>query len=200
MIPTFRLIAGLGNPGKQYLMTRHNVGFWLLDALACSLKIASWKTESKFFSDIAQVASPTLHHYWLLKPSTYMNASGQAIATFAQFYKIAAEEILIVHDELDLPVGIARFKNGGGYNGHNGLKSIITSLGSNNFWRLRIGIDSPALKDEAKDYVLSAPQPLEKKYIMSAMQNTLSIFPLIFEDMEKAMQILHSQKLANKLP
>lgn len=200
MMPTFRLIAGLGNPGKQYLMTRHNVGFWLLDELARSLKVTSWKTENKFFADIAQVASATLHNYWLLKPSTYMNASGQAIAAFAQFYKIAAEEMLIVHDELDLPAGIARLKKGGGYNGHNGLKSIIASLGSNNFWRLRIGIDYSTPRGETKDYVLSPPQDLEKKYIMSAIENTLSIFPLIFEDIEKAMQILHSKKSANPSP
>jgi PTH1 family peptidyl-tRNA hydrolase len=194
-MPAFRLIAGLGNPGKQYAMTRHNAGFWLLDELARSLKASSWKTGNKFFADIAHVSSSNLHNYWLLKPSTYMNNSGQAIAAFAKFQKITAEDILIVHDELDLPAGIARFKNGGGHNGHNGLKSIIDSLGSNNFWRLRMGINPPPQKGTMKDYVLSTPQHLEKKYMMNAIANILAIFPLIFEDMEKAMQILHSQKL-----
>ena len=128
---SIKLIVGLGNPGKEYEQTRHNAGFWLIDELAWQWK-ASLKDEKKFFGQVARVNRPE-GEVWLLKPDTFMNLSGKAVGALAQFYKILPEEILVVHDELDIPCGRIRFKLGGGNGGHNGLKVIQAKLGTPNF-------------------------------------------------------------------
>ena len=146
-----KLIVGLGNPGAEYTHTRHNAGFWFIDELAWSWK-ASLKDEKKFYGAVARVSHEG-NDIWLLKPNTFMNRSGQAVAALAQFYKIKPEEILVVHDELDVVCGRIRFKLGGGNGGHNGLKDIELNLGTKNYKRLKIGISNNKLID-TKDYVL----------------------------------------------
>jgi len=136
-----RLIVGLGNPGREYEGNRHNVGFWWVDELA-RLQNVNFKHENKFHGETAR-GKLHGHEAWLLKPQTFMNGSGRAVGALAQFYKIPPEEIMIVHDELDLPPGVARMKKAGGHGGHNGLKDTIAHLGTKDFWRLRIGIGHP---------------------------------------------------------
>ena len=137
-----RLIVGLGNPGADYADTRHNVGFWYVDRLAAQLKTAL-APQAKFFGLAARAGE-----HWLLQPTTFMNRSGQAVAALANFYKISPAEILVIHDELDLPPGGIRLKQGGGNGGHNGLKDIQAKLGSADFWRLRLGIGHPVGKEQ----------------------------------------------------
>ena len=145
---TIRLIAGLGNPGAGYSETRHNAGFWFVDALAArglGAGPASWSSEGRFKGHAAKVAAPGLAAggLWLLKPDTFMNRSGASVQPMCHFYQIATEEILVVHDELDLPPGQIRLKQGGGHGGHNGIRDIAATLGDANFWRLRLGIGHP---------------------------------------------------------
>lgn len=191
-MPAIRLIVGLGNPGKQYALTRHNVGRWLLDAWHIAVAAPAWKTENQFFAQLSHVAHPDKTGHWLLKPATYMNMSGQAVSALVRFYKIPIDTILILHDELDFPAGVARFKYGGGHNGHNGLKSIITQLGDNHFWRLRLGIQSTHKQEDMKNYVLSIPSRMEKQQLNRAVSDVLAVLPLVFDNMDKAIQILHS--------
>ena len=136
-----KLIVGLGNPGNQYEKTRHNAGFWFIDTLASQLG-ETLKHESKFHGEVVKTAI-NYRNVWLLKPDTFMNKSGLAIAALANFYKIEPEEILIVHDELDIPPGSIRFKVGGGHGGHNGLRDTVAKMGSKSFQRLRVGIGHP---------------------------------------------------------
>jgi len=180
------LIVGLGNPGAGYTETRHNAGFWLIERLATQHK-AVFRPESKFHGEICQANS-----MWLLKPATFMNRSGQAVAAFIHFYKIMPTEILIVHDELDLPPGTARLKQGGGHGGHNGLKDIIAHLNTNNFLRLRVGIGRPAHSSEVTHYVLHTPTLSEQIAIDTALDTALTIIPsLQAGELNKAMQHLH---------
>ena len=151
-----RLIVGLGNPGREYETTRHNAGYWWLDELA-RLQNLSFKSESKFHG-LAARGQLHGHEMLLLKPQTFMNVSGRAVGALAQFYKIAPAEMLVVHDELDLPPGVARLKMGGGHGGHNGLKDIIAHLGSKDFWRLRLGIGHPGERADVAGYVLNDPR------------------------------------------
>ncbi|KAA0444690.1 MAG: aminoacyl-tRNA hydrolase [Candidatus Thioglobus sp.] len=186
-----KLIVGLGNPDKEYRSHRHNIGFWFVDALA-NLYDATFKQESKFFGAVAQadIAGVNLR---LLKPSTYMNASGQSIASIAKFYQIAASEVLVVHDELDLAPGIAKIKVGGGHGGHNGLRSIISTLGKE-FYRLRIGIGHPGDKSQVSDFVLHSPSKAELALIQNAITAALQVIPpLSAGKIETAMQSLHTQ-------
>lgn len=188
---TIRLIVGLGNPGPEYEKTRHNAGFWLVDELAWQHK-AALRAESKFFGEAAR-ATLAAGDLWLLKPMTYMNLSGQAVAALAKFYKIAPEEILVVHDELDLPPGAARFKQGGGHGGHNGLKDIIARLGSPNFWRLRIGIGHPGDRNEVANFVLKKARAEEQQAIDDAMAKAMKVLPqAIVGEMAIAMKNLHT--------
>lgn len=188
---TIRLIVGLGNPGPEYEKTRHNAGFWLVDELAWQHK-AALRAESKFFGEAAR-ATLAAGDLWLLKPMTYMNLSGQAVAALAKFYKIAPEEILVVHDELDLPPGAARFKQGGGHGGHNGLKDIIARLGSPNFWRLRIGIGHPGDRNEVANFVLKKARAEEQQAIDDAMAKAMQVLPqAIAGEMAIAMKNLHT--------
>ncbi|MCC7005975.1 MAG: aminoacyl-tRNA hydrolase [Ottowia sp.] len=192
-----KVIVGLGNPGAEYEMTRHNAGFWLVDALAHQSAV-TLNMERRFHGLVGQ-AKIDGQAVWLVKPQTFMNRSGQSVAALTSFYRIAVEEILVVHDELDLSSGVARFKKGGGHGGHNGLKDIALHLGGPDFWRLRLGIGHPRDRVEAKNtqdvaaYVLAAPTRGEQEKIDDAMlraQHTLGSF--IKGDATSAMQRLHT--------
>jgi len=186
-----RLIVGLGNPGREYEATRHNVGFLWVDELARAQKL-NFRSEAKFHGLTAR-GQLHGHEVLLLKPQTFMNVSGRSVGALVQFYKIAPAEMLVVHDELDLPPGVARLKMGGGHGGHNGLKDIIAHLGSKDFWRLRLGIGHPGERDVVADYVLSDPRREERELIEDAMQQAQSIAHLVIEGKtEAAMLKLHS--------
>ena len=186
-----KLVVGLGNPGPEYEATRHNAGFWWVENLADAQRVRL-RAQSKFFGRVGRVTDGG-HDCWLLLPTTYMNASGRAVQAFAAFYKIAPDDILVVHDELDLPPGTARLKKGGGVAGHNGLKDISAKLGPD-FWRLRIGIGHPGDRDEVTDYVLHPPRQEEAELISNAVEHSLGVWPLIQTgEMEKAMHRLHTR-------
>ena len=186
-----RLIVGLGNPGREYETTRHNVGFWWVDELARQQKL-SFKNETKFHG-LAARGQLQGHEMLLLKPQIFMNVSGRSVGALAQFYKIAPSEILVVHDDLDLPPGVARLKLGGGHGGHNGLKDIIAHLGARDFWRLRLGIGHPGDRAEVVNFVLNDPRKEERGLIEQAVQRALEISDLIIAGkQEAAMLKLHS--------
>jgi peptidyl-tRNA hydrolase, PTH1 family len=171
-----RLIVGLGNPGAEYEATRHNVGFWLVDQFADKLK-ATLAPQGKFFGRAARAGD-----LWLLQPTTFMNRSGQSVAALANFYKIAPDEILVVHDDLDLSPGGIRLKQGGGNGGHNGLKDIQARLGTPDFWRLRLGIGHPRelnLTQQVVDFVLHPPRKEEMPEIEHALARCLLAWPKI---------------------
>lgn len=184
-----KIIVGLGNPGPEHLLTRHNAGFWLVDALAARLD-ARFRPHTKFHGEICrtQLGGFELN---LLKPTTYMNRSGLAIRALADYLKVPAREILVAHDELDLPVGQVRFKFGGGHGGHNGLRDTITHIGAD-FWRLRLGIAHPGDREEVIDYVLHRAPKEEEERIMECIQEALDVLPLFLEQgSERAMNALH---------
>ena len=191
-----KLIVGLGNPGKKYEGTRHNAGCWLVERLAAERRLALRK-EPKFHGLAARLdgaAGPA----WLLLPQTWMNESGTAVGALAQFHRISADEILVVHDELDLPPGGAKIKQGGGHAGHNGLRDIIEKLGTPDFWRLRIGIGHPrdiaASEQEVVDFVLHAPRKDERALIDAVIDRSIAVFGLILADkMAAAMHKLHTK-------
>lgn len=190
-ISNIQLIAGLGNPGNEYEKTRHNAGFWFIDKLVYQYNL-TLKNESKFLGDVAKFNSPS-GNIWLLKPNTFMNRSGQSIARLAQFYKINPEQILIVHDELDLPPGSVKLKQGGGHGGHNGLRDSIAQLGKN-FYRLRLGIGHPGNKEQVVGFVLGKTPQSEKILIESALDKSVDSIELILQgDMQKAMNQLHAK-------
>jgi PTH1 family peptidyl-tRNA hydrolase len=181
----------LGNPGREYESTRHNVGFLWVDELA-RLQNLGFRSEAKFHGLTAR-GQLHGHEVLLLKPQTFMNVSGRSVGALMQFYKIVPEEMLVVHDELDLPPGVARLKIGGGHGGHNGLKDIIAHLGSRDFWRLRIGIGHPGDRAEVVNYVLNNPLREERELIDEAMQKAQDIAHLVIEGKtEAAMLKLHS--------
>ncbi|MDO4227195.1 aminoacyl-tRNA hydrolase [Neisseria sp.] len=191
-MPQIKLIVGLGNPGAEYAQTRHNAGFWFIDELAWAWK-AVLKEEKKFFGETARVSRPE-GDVWLLKPNTFMNRSGQAVAALASFYKIKPEEILVVHDELDIPCGRIRFKLGGGNGGHNGLKDIQARLGTPNFYRLRLGIDHPGDRNLVVGYVLNKPSAEDRQAIEEAIAKSLQGLPLVLSgEWEEAVRFLHSK-------
>ena len=187
-----KMIVGLGNIGAEYEHTRHNAGFWFVDELAWQLK-ATFKSEKKFFGEVARVARPE-GDIWLLKPETYMNLSGKAVAALAQFYKIQPEEILVVHDELDIPCGQIRFKLGGGNGGHNGLKDIQAKFGTPNFYRLRLGIGHPGEKHLVVGFVLSKPSAAERQLMDDAIAKSLRAVPdILAGKQEDVVRFLHSK-------
>lgn len=186
-----RLIIGLGNPGREYEATRHNVGFRWVDELA-RLQNLNFRSEARFHGLMAR-GQLLDHEMLLLKPQTFMNASGRAVSALAQFYKIAPAEILVVHDDLDLQPGVARLKLGGGHGGHNGLKDIIAHLGTRDFWRLRLGIGHPGERAEVVNFVLNDPRKEERALIEQAVQRALEVSDLIIAGkQEAAMLKLHS--------
>lgn len=185
-----KLFVGLGNPGEQYVDTRHNVGFWWIDFIGQNHKL-SLKNSKKYFGEFSKHNEDG--EVFFLKPSTFMNDSGKSVQALAKFYKIEPEEILVIHDELDIQPGKAKLKLGGGHGGHNGLKSIQTSLGSNNFWRLRIGIGHPGDKSKVIGYVLNKPSKIEMQLIQESIINSYKVFSYIMlGQFEKAMLNLHS--------
>lgn len=187
-----KLLVGLGNPGDKYAATRHNAGFWWIDQLAMSTK-SPLALDAKFFG-ISGKLSPT-SDVWLLKPTTFMNASGKAVAALSNYYKILPEQILVIHDELDLPPNTAKLKKGGGHGGHNGLKDIVAALGTANFWRLRIGIGHPGDRNEVINFVLKAPLKNEQSAINQCIDESMQIVPhLLSADFEAAMLKLHTKK------
>ncbi|MHB8915191.1 MAG: aminoacyl-tRNA hydrolase [Thiobacillus sp.] len=170
-----RLIVGLGNPGRDYEETRHNAGFWFCTRLAAQLGIPLSK-EARFHGLTAHAQTQKL---WLLLPQTFMNRSGQAVGALARFHRITPGEMLVVHDELDIPPGQLRLKFGGGLGGHNGLKDITAHLGTQDYWRLRIGIGHPGDRNEVVNYVLKPPRAEERADIDAAITRALDLMPLI---------------------
>lgn len=188
---TIKIIAGLGNPGNEYEQTRHNVGFWFVDHLASRHKL-NLNKESRFLGEVAKLTL-SAESIWLLKPATFMNRSGQSIAKLAHFYKIRPDQILIVHDDLDLQPGSVKLKQGGGHGGHNGLRDTITQLGSKEFHRLRLGIGHPGSKEQVVGFVLGKTPKADKALIESAIDKSLDSLELILQgNMQKAMNQLHT--------
>ena len=184
-----RLIVGLGNPGAEYADTRHNAGFWLCERLATKLG-AQLRREPRFHG----LAGRSPGQVWLLLPQTFMNCSGQAVSALARFHRIPPAGVLVLHDELDLPPGALRLKFGGGLGGHNGLKDIAAHLGTQDFWRLRIGIGHPGDRNQVVDYVLKKPRSEERALIDAALERALEHWPLIWRgEYPAAMQKLNAK-------
>jgi PTH1 family peptidyl-tRNA hydrolase len=178
-----KLIVGLGNPGRQYEKNRHNAGFLLLDRLAGSVH-SDWSNESKFHGLIANCSFGG-GKVILLKPQTFMNRSGLSVSAVSRYYKIEIEDVLVVHDELDLAVGTVRLKKGGGHAGHNGLRNISASLGGGDFYRIRLGVDRPASRKSVADYVLSDPSKEDLKQM-----------DVVFDDVESKIKAIVSGDIA----
>ena len=202
MSTPIKLVVGLGNPGREYEQTRHNAGFWWVEALAREFG-APFKKENKFHGEVAKMGA-----VWLLKPLTFMNKSGQSVGALAKFYQILPEEVLVAHDEMDLPPGGLKMKIGGAA-GSNGVKDIVGHLGTRDFWRLRIGIGHPRemaktlggdmTRNEVVDYVLHRPDKADAHAIEDAMQRATEVWPLIAAgDMETAMLKLHTKQTKEK--
>ncbi len=186
-----KLIVGLGNPDSNYKSNRHNYGFMLLDYLATSLD-ANFKNEKKFFAKLSKT-NIAGNNIYLLKPSTYMNNSGRAVVAIANFYNISKEQILIVHDELDLPIGMAKIKLSGGHGRHNGLRDIISCLSSKDFYRLRLGIGRPDYGNTV-DFVLGNFSKEQQKIANDVIANVCSlIIDITSNNIDRAMQILHTE-------
>jgi peptidyl-tRNA hydrolase, PTH1 family len=186
-----RLIVGLGNPGSEYLRTRHNAGFWFIDALAQGLG-ARFGNEGKLHSETAKAnigGAPV----WLLKPTTFMNKSGIAVASALRYYKIEPDQMLVAHDDLDLPPGAARLKFDGGHGGQNGLRDIFAHLDHGRFHRLRLGIGHPGNKDQVTPWVLGRPGVADEKAMLGAVSAALDVLPLaVAGEFNEAMKRLHT--------
>jgi PTH1 family peptidyl-tRNA hydrolase len=177
--PALRLIVGLGNPGVEYAETRHNAGFWFCERLARDLKV-SFAKESRYQGWVANARlSDVTGGIWLLMPATFMNESGRAVQALMHFYRIEPAEMLVVHDELDLPPGRMQLRFGGGLGGHNGLKSIAAHLGTQDYWRLRVGIGHPGDRNEVVNYVLRPPRKEEGIEIDTALDRALLAWPFL---------------------
>lgn len=195
---TIKLIVGLGNPGDEYVRTRHNAGFWFVDELA-RRHGASLRNDRRHQGEVAR-ANIAGQEVWLLKPLTYMNRSGGPIGSLAEFYKISPSEMLIAHDELDLPCGVARLKEAGGHGGHNGLRDAIARLGDA-FWRLRLGIAHPGDRSQVVDYVLARPSANDEHAIRDALAAAADVVPMMLEQgAQKAMNTLHSRVQNDTIP
>ncbi|MBK0391811.1 aminoacyl-tRNA hydrolase [Ramlibacter algicola] len=188
-----KLFVGLGNPGSEYESTRHNAGFWWVDALA-----REWKLHlamDKGYQGLVARGNVQGKTVWLLEPQTFMNLSGRSVGALARFFKIAPEEVLVVHDELDVAPGDAKLKFGGGHAGHNGLRDIHAQLGTGDYWRLRIGIGHPGDKNEVANWVLKKPAPEQREAIEACVTRTLQAAPLLLAgEMDKATQLVHTSK------
>ena len=181
-----KLIVGLRNPGLKYAKTRHNVGEWMLHAATS----AAWLGKKDFFGDVAEL-DISGQKIWGLLPNTFMNLSGQAVAAMSRFYRLSPQEILVIHDDLDLAVGVVRIKHGGGHGGHNGLQDIIRHLGAD-FYRIRIGIGHPGDKTQVANYVLHEPSAVEKKDLDCAIAHTLPyLTDIVTGNISAVMNELH---------
>jgi peptidyl-tRNA hydrolase, PTH1 family len=191
-----QLVVGLGNPGADYVLTRHNAGFWFVDALARAYG-ASFRHERKFSGEVCRIDIGG-HELRLLKPDTFMNRSGQSVQALAAYLKLPPEAILVAHDDLDLPAGVVRLKQGGGHGGHNGLRDIIERLGEN-FSRVRFGIGRPPQDKEVIDYVLQRASVTDQSLIMAAVTAAIAAMPRIVNgELEKAMHELHSRGVVSR--
>jgi PTH1 family peptidyl-tRNA hydrolase len=194
-----RLIVGLGNPGTEYAATRHNAGFWFVDEVADRLKV-SLVPERSYFG-LAARANVGGRPLWLLEPTTFMNLSGKSVAALSRFFKIAPNEIVVAHDELDLQPGQAKLKLGGSHAGHNGLKDIHAQLGSADYWRLRLGIGHPGVKAEVIDYVLRKPSPEHRVEMQKAIEQALTGLDLLLDgEMERAAMKINARPPRPKPP
>ena len=190
-MPSLRLIVGLGNPGAEHLRTRHNAGAWLVDALA-RREGARFGSESKLRGETAKI-SIAGQPLWLLKPATFMNASGASVGPAMRYWKIEPEQMLVVHDDLDLDPGIARLKFDGGHGGQNGLRDLIAQLGHGRFHRLRIGIGHPGHKDRVTGWVLGRPSAVDESAMIEAIARALDVLPLAAAgEFDRAMKELHT--------
>ncbi|MDO8960278.1 MAG: aminoacyl-tRNA hydrolase [Rhodocyclaceae bacterium] len=197
MFVPLKLIVGLGNPGSDYSKTRHNAGFWFCERLARELDV-SFTRESRYHGWVANARDAGV---WLLMPQTFMNRSGQSVQALTNFYRIEPAEMLVVHDELDIPPGQLRLKFGGGLGGHNGLKDITAHLGTQDFWRLRIGIGHPGDRNEVINYVLKPPKKEEAGEIDAAIDRALLAWPLLAKsDFNAATQRINSRPAPPKPP
>jgi PTH1 family peptidyl-tRNA hydrolase len=187
-----KMIVGLGNPGPEYLMTRHNAGFWFVDALANKLSL-SFSQDKKSRSELCRYQSGSTD-CWICKPQTYMNDSGAAVQALCSYYKIPMQQVLVVHDEIDLPPGTTRLKEGGGHGGHNGLRDIIQRTGDKDFLRLRIGVGHPGSKDQVVPYVLSRASADEEDKILDSFSLVLEKSDQFFEEnLNKLMTELNNK-------
>lgn len=194
---SIRLIAGLGNPGPEYELTRHNAGFWWVDNLANTLPGCRLQRETRFQALMAKTVIAG-QEVFLLEPQTFMNRSGLSVGQLARFYKILPEQVLVVHDELDLAPGVVKLKKGGSSGGHNGLKDITAALGTQDYWRLRLGIGHPRslnLQQGVADFVLHRPRKEEQNLIETAIDDSLAVVNLLIEGkFDVAMMQLHTSK------
>jgi PTH1 family peptidyl-tRNA hydrolase len=197
---TIRLLVGLGNPGAEHEATRHNAGFWWIDAVAAKLRV-SLLPERAYHGLVARLNRHGGEPLWLLEPMTFMNRSGVSVAGLARFFKIEPRQILVVHDELDLQPGQAKLKLGGSAAGHNGLKDIQAQLGTPEFWRLRLGIGHPGIKAEVVNYVLRRPAPDERDAIDKSIELSLAALDtLLAGEMDRAMMKIHARPARPKPP
>lgn len=193
MPSVFKLIVGLGNPGPEHSVTRHNAGFWFVDSLAAKYSL-TFRSESRYKAEICRIQTADID-CWLCKPMTFMNRSGFSVQAMASFYKIPVEEILVAHDDLDLEPGVARLKKAGGHGGHNGLRDIIAQMGDKSFTRLRLGIGHPGSQDKVTPYVLGRPVKEDRQLIEIAINESIDVMPLVFAGNEqKAMNDLHKKQ------
>jgi PTH1 family peptidyl-tRNA hydrolase len=194
-----RLFVGLGNPGPEYEDTRHNAGFWFIDDLARRLGVML-QPDRAYHGLVARANTPQ-GPVWLLQPQTYMNLSGKSVSALARFFKVAPEEVLVVHDELDLLPGQVKLKKGGGHGGHNGLRDIHAQLGTPDYWRLRLGIGHPGVKHEVANFVLRKPPQAEREAIFKCIAQSLdAVDAMLAGDMNKAVTIVHAQPQRPKPP
>lgn len=186
-----KLFVGLGNPGAEYEATRHNAGFWWLDALSRELK-APLNFDKSYYGQVARTSAGG-QAVWLLAPQTFMNLSGKSVSALVKFFKIAPEEILVAHDELDIVPGHVKLKFGGSHAGHNGLRDIHAQLGSGDYWRLRIGVGHPGIKSEVINWVLKKPPSEHRVAIDDCIARSLQAVPaLLAGEMEKATMLIHT--------
>ena len=185
------LIAGLGNPGPEHAETRHNAGFWFIDALVRDQHV-ELRSDKRYAGDIGQIGTAS-DRCWLLKPNTFMNHSGRSLAALVNYYNIPAERIIVVYDEIDLPPGTVRFKFRGGHGGHNGMRDIIQALGTADFYRVRIGVGHPGHRDQVVPYVLGRPSKNDRELINAAIDKVVAEMPAMLRgDYEQVMHRLHT--------
>lgn len=188
-----KLLVGLGNPGSEYEDTRHNAGFWWIDAVARELQVA--RVPDRSYHGLVARTSVNGQSLWLLQPQTFMNLSGKSVSALARFFKIAPQEILVAHDELDILPGEAKLKLGGSHAGHNGLRDIHTQLGTSDYWRLRLGVGHPGDRAEVVAWVLKKPLLEQRKAIDDSIHRSVLALPLLLAgQMEKAMAQIHTSK------